>query len=1059
MRPLRLYMRAFGSYVEQEIDFTERTGVFLITGDTGAGKTTIFDAITYALYGESSGGKRNGEMMICRQAPKNISEKTCTMVELEFQYGKENYKVIRIPKQPKYKLDKKTGEYKQLQGDQKAEVKLFIHGTECTMTSKEIDAKIVEIIGLNADQFTQVAMLAQGEFVKLLHADSKERKAIFEKIFDTSIYARIQLKIEEYYKGERQQLENNKLAITDELKGLYCLEESAYKEAFEEAVWTDVKNFRETGVDELLDLIKKVVEESQQALDQQEQEQSRLSLEYDNLGRRIEAAKQINKDIADLEEAIKVQALLEGENPRIQEYEKCLEASNRAKQVTGSYKLYHMRRQEEEACAKELQQGREELQALRGKVKTWEQEYAAVNDLYQKEYDLLQQEIARLQGFEGEYITLNVLEQECASLVADMRKAHERIEGLKKLLPEKKGEQETLEKELAASAGMEHELELLRIQQKDWLEKALDVNRIAAIVLDVAKSEKKLQELQLKKKKAEEDYAHQMELQQNLMEQFIQGQAGRLRQELKLGDVCPVCGNIHEKELPAIESEIISDEELRRGREAEEAARKAVEAVVEEIHQLQNKIEGDKANAKNISEKVPELELEELYIHGFKKSEGLYQKYKNEGLECEKKAKDIEARQARAAQGRQRLEKLKEELQKLEEELSLLVAQKAGKEATYQEKTKQIKELSGKLPYSTREELLKVKEQKARYAAKLKNDKEEKEREFRKAQELYQGKEAACGAMEENLKRLQQALAEHKEEYQNALAENHFATEEEYKKAELSNEQQNSLQAQINEHNKKLQETNTQIKILQDRTANQVPVDEAALNKQRWEISETRDKVQRKIKELVGISQHNQKCQQKIEEAYRKREIMIRRYQIWNTLNETANGKLSKRHIDFQTYVQRKYFNLVVEAANTRLIKMSNKEFILKCTDIEKLATQKEVGLDLSIYNIGLDVEGDIKTLSGGESFMAALSMALGLSDVIKSQVGRIQIDTMFIDEGFGSLSDEVRNQALNLLNDLTGEDRLIGIISHITELKNQIDTKLEIHRTAKGSSASWNIS
>lgn len=174
------------------------------------------------------------------------------------------------------------------------------------------------------------------------------------------------------------------------------------------------------------------------------------------------------------------------------------------------------------------------------------------------------------------------------------------------------------------------------------------------------------------------------------------------------------------------------------------------------------------------------------------------------------------------------------------------------------------------------------------------------------------------------------------------------------------------------------------------------------------------------------------------------------------TLRDTAGGKLSRKRIDFQTYIQRRYFGQVISAANERLVKMSANQFILRCRELSNLGTVGNVGLDLDIYDIANDRIRDVKTLSGGESFMAALSMALGLSDVIQRRAGKIRIDTMFIDEGFGTLSDDTRNQALSLLADLSEGDRLIGIISHVTELKAQVEKKLVVTKTDEGSSARW---
>ena len=177
---------------------------------------------------------------------------------------------------------------------------------------------------------------------------------------------------------------------------------------------------------------------------------------------------------------------------------------------------------------------------------------------------------------------------------------------------------------------------------------------------------------------------------------------------------------------------------------------------------------------------------------------------------------------------------------------------------------------------------------------------------------------------------------------------------------------------------------------------------------------------------------------------------------ILKCLDDTVNGRISGKHINFQTYIQRRYFKQVVDRANKRLYVMSGNQFLLQCRDVENLGAQGYVGLDLDIYSVVNDQTRDVKTLSGGESFMAALSMALGMADIIQNSRGSIHIDTMFIDEGFGSLSEETRNQAVRILNELSEGKRLVGIISHVSELKSQIETKLVVRKNDKGSSAVW---
>ena len=182
-----------------------------------------------------------------------------------------------------------------------------------------------------------------------------------------------------------------------------------------------------------------------------------------------------------------------------------------------------------------------------------------------------------------------------------------------------------------------------------------------------------------------------------------------------------------------------------------------------------------------------------------------------------------------------------------------------------------------------------------------------------------------------------------------------------------------------------------------------------------------------------------------------------RKYELIGNLSRTANGNLSGAvKMDFETYVQRQYFKQIIRAANKRLVRMTSGEFILQCREVKNLGSQGQAGLDLDIYHMASDSVRDVKTLSGGESFMASLSMALGLADIVQNTAGAVHLDTMFVDEGFGSLDDTARGQAIRILNDLADEKRLVGIISHVNELKEQIERRLAVTRTDRGSTAKW---
>ena len=213
----------------------------------------------------------------------------------------------------------------------------------------------------------------------------------------------------------------------------------------------------------------------------------------------------------------------------------------------------------------------------------------------------------------------------------------------------------------------------------------------------------------------------------------------------------------------------------------------------------------------------------------------------------------------------------------------------------------------------------------------------------------------------------------------------------------------------------------------------------------------------RQYMEVHGRNQNNKSAYDSLKKYFGMQEELQRKYEMIGNLSRTANGNLSGSvKLDFETYVQRKYFRQIIQAANRRLARMTSNEFILQCRDISALSSQGQAGLDLDIYDLVTDTVRDVRSLSGGESFMAALSMALGLADIVQNTAGAVSLETMFVDEGFGSLDDTSRERAIQILKELAGEKGLVGLISHVNELKEQIDCKLSITKTGHGSHARW---
>lgn len=249
------------------------------------------------------------------------------------------------------------------------------------------------------------------------------------------------------------------------------------------------------------------------------------------------------------------------------------------------------------------------------------------------------------------------------------------------------------------------------------------------------------------------------------------------------------------------------------------------------------------------------------------------------------------------------------------------------------------------------------------------------------------------------------------------------------------------------------------VRQLEHQTKNQKRRNVQLLAEELLALQEERQQLEEENKTLYGMNQRNEEAYQKLKKSFAERVRLKQQYQLYSGLDKTANGNLSgTAKLDFQTFIQRRFFEMIIHEANKRLIKMTSNQFILQCRSLDKLSNQGAVGLDLDVYSLINDRTRDVKTLSGGESFMAALAMALGMSDVIQNTAGRVKLETMFVDEGFGSLDEEARGEAIKILQELAGNKRLVGIISHVTELKEQIDCKLVITKDEQGSKAAWSM-
>ena len=928
MKPLKLTMSAFGSYAGKNvIDFTgQQQGIFLITGDTGAGKTTIFDAITYALYNETSGGERNGNMMRSQYA----QPETETYVELEFLYRGQTYRVRR---NPDYKITKtlKNGKIREQKVPHSVELTLP-DGTVFPEKKNATDAKIIEILGLTADQFSQIVMIAQGDFLKLLYTKSDERKMIFSKLFRTDIYWKIQENLRRKSMEMDERIQENDRAFEQEKSRIIPLPES-----------------EELPLDELVERLRERLKDALK-------EQNLRRANVEELNKKITKYEEINKLFVYLEKIRQTGKELEARQAESKERRQQIENARKADRVLVAEQQNLRQQQEVEQSAQAIAKMGETLaddQEMFESLKTQLQEAEAKQK--REAADIQKKMLALEQSFPSYEALQNARseEQQAKKVWEDLGKTseesfHKKEAGIAALKEQQKRQEQIVEQ-----------------TKKNWEQTSLSASESA------------------------KHYEH-------MYEAFLKEQAGILAENLSAGCPCPVCGSTVHPDPAKLSDHAVTELEV-------EQAKKTRAAAEEKRDLAYAAFEAEKTEKQKLAQAV------------------------------EKEEADFVLAQTIAKQQRKEAEQNYVSLQKIAEQIREKLVYPSLAEAKKQ--------------YAAMQKALEAAEQEIA-------KKRQKVSELAEAMNTLKGQKLA---EEENQKTAKKLAAKTEKEYAKLLEKSGFVSEETYHLAILPERSRSKLEREEKEYESQCLRQQSEQKLLEKQVSGKTYTDTTELNEQLKAEKQALKETEKTYMELHTAYENDRSVLQNCAVYLEKGKKLESEDQVIKSLSKTANGRLSgSAKIDFETYIQRQYFKQIIHEANKRLLTMSNHQFILKLKEEANTGRKTNEGLDLSVYSLVTDSERDVKTLSGGESFLAALAMALGLSDIVERSAGAIHPDMMFIDEGFGSLDAQSRQQAIEVLGELAGDSRMVGIISHVTELKEQIDRKLVVSRTDKGSRAVW---
>lgn len=1085
MKPMHLTMSAFGPYagkVDVPLSDLGESGLYLICGDTGAGKTTIFDAITFALYGSTSGTVRDVASLRSDFADAN----TETYVELTFSYRGGTYRIRRKPSyfRPKKRGEGVTREASAVEFDRP-------DGPPLTKDS-DVNRAVTELLGIDRDQFSQIAMIAQGDFRKLLTASTKERASIFRKLFSTGWCLDLQQELEKRRKTLQRAYDDRAAEVRTRADAAQFPEESPLPSQIarrsDEATLTgswlievldgqiaqdsaDRGTIQEqlTREQDRHDRLTKLVERAQNVKAWQ-QKRAAAQAEADKARREQEHAAEQLKSCKQREPERKAAAdrlaVLNASLADFDRYDKAVDAAETCR--TAELRASKRVASAEEAHAA-LESRWDELNSRIDELTGADERLKAA----QADYDRTQEDEARIHSVVSEFeqaervcnSAATVYKKACASAETAKTASSTAEEQVEHAAREYKAAQ-TLRETLSDAAArfeqqMQHaELAGKRVSEIDGFLQQLSNAQTAAREADSAydRALKEYQRLQ----SAESTARNQL---QDARTRFLNGQAGLLAQELEDNRACPVCGSLvhphpapltddvpQQEQLDALEAKASAASDAAHGAFGEAQSRKSVRdermrtlAAVENEHGSLETLRALRAAAVAAEEEARrEREAARTRVKEFDKAKSDAVARESEKSNAERIAQkavealhDAETKQATAnatLQAAQRaLSQLEEKhgsLRSLKQQADRAASLAAEKQNAVAQAAEQAKTLQTLL--QGKKELEDIITHSSETLTALRADSQ-------KAKDALSAADARKQTLKDNLQgtreQAEQEIARVKkllEAFDHALQQADTA----HQQAERSYTQ---WQSQVELLTRQIQESKN--------------IDLETAEEQLACAKETVASLRVKASDLTYRLKTNTDIRTAVSAAVNSADDIERRYRDIAALSETANGKLTgKARIVFETYVQGIYFDRVIEAANRRLGVMTAGRYLLVRQGIDTASHRGQSGLDLDVMDNYTGKARAASSLSGGESFMASLALALGLSDVVQMQSGGIQLDTMFIDEGFGSLDPESLANAIRMLKTLSGGDKLIGIISHVEELKENIDRMIIVETGRSGS-------
>lgn len=1038
MRPIKLVMSAFGSYGGEEVvDFSKiKGGLFLISGDTGSGKTTIFDGIMYALYNKLGGDDRETKMMRSEYA----DDKRKTFVEFTFEYAHGQNKGLYTVKRITH--FRKSGMV--------SDVTLTMPDGEVFIgKNKETDEKIQSIIGLDYKQFGKIVMIAQGQFRELIMESTKNRKEIFKSIFSMDIYEKIEKNISERFKKIYGKLKDNNLLLEENFNSVIINSES------ENAIlWNKAFEKRDTEPEKLLSILEREID----------------LLEKDKNGLK----KVIDKENTEL---VKIKKHISDADKINTKFEKRQMSENRYKELLG----------EKEAYAAKAAKVKKAKAAY--EVRQVQNIYLKIQKNVQLKKEQLIKNQSRLDETSKRHDALLVrkeeFEQKNNLKYTQLLNQKSKIENEMSVYEEYDEKRELYQIENDTLTGIKNQVLKLKKQNEEYLllrektEKKLHELKDIEILFsqyenDKEKILKNIDEiLQLQKtlkmylteneslKNIENGYSikyiewkNARKTFEQISDRYVAAQAAILAAKLEMGKPCPVCGAIEHINPAKMTEDTVTKDDLDKAKLRENRLEREKNEKQAEYEECRRKTEVLKSEfIKGYYRE--ENQQSDMQIFDFDKVE---KELENKLVDVKEKLNSVEKNIDIAKQKIVQREECDKTREKLETKLAALEKELVKTSDRLNEQSvyvggilAQVDTLGKSLSYNNSKEAKKMFEKLEKEIKKIESEKQEIED---LTAECDKTKSLLKGTIEETKQQLgadENEFAKEYKNFENILSKKGFDSIDSYKESILEDEQIILLEEQLEKYRDELNRLKSEIAVLNDMLADENIIDTEELLQAESKMQVRVKKLNKENEDIISKLGNNVSVKKKIVTLLRDRGELDKKYRVIASLNNAANNK----KIHFQTFVLRQYFNMVISYANKRLAVMTSNNFLLRCRDIS-FSTVGETGLELDVYSPVTGKVRDAHSLSGGETFMASLAMALGMSDIVQNKSGKTNIDTMFIDEGFGSLSDDVRDKAVRILLELAGSSRTVGVISHVSELKEQIPSKIFVRKENDGSHITW---